>query len=115
MKRRTSKSLLAIVTGLALAAAPASAQTTPTPPQSPQPTAPQSNGGVGPLTTHPSQVDRGQNMILPSAGSSGQSAAPTMVFDCKAKQQDCTTPPGPGDQRDKPDLSSPPAAPAPVK
>jgi hypothetical protein len=94
---------LALLGAGALAGQPAMAQT----PQ-PQPVPPSSNSGVGPLTTHPSQVDRGQNMILPSAGQSGPSAAPTMVYDCKNKPQDCTTPPGPGDQRDKPQQSTPP-------
>lgn len=85
------------------------AQTTPTPPQSPPPTAPQSNTGLGPQTTHPSQIDKGQNMILPSAGQAGQSAAPTMVFDCKAKPQDCTTPATPSDKTSAPPVSAPPA------
>ena len=93
---------LALLGAGALATQPAMAQD----PQ-PQPAPPSKNSGVGPLTTHPSQVDRGQNMILPSAGQSGQSAAPTMVYDCKAKPQDCTTPPSPGDKSSAPQPSTP--------
>lgn len=75
--------------------------------QTPQTTKPSDNSGVGPTTTHPSQVDKGQNMILPSAGQAGQSAAPTMVYDCKNKPQDCTTPPAPGDKSSAPKQSTP--------
>jgi len=71
------------------------------------PAKPADNAGVGPQTTHPSQVDKGQNMILPSAGQAGQSAAPTMVFDCKNKPQDCTTPVAPGDKSSAPQTSTP--------
>lgn len=98
---------------LSLAATAASAQATPTPPQSPPATAPQSNTGLGPTTTSPAQVDKGQNMILPSAGQAGPSAAPTMVFDCKAKPQDCTTPVTPADKATAPEVSAPPATSAP--
>jgi hypothetical protein len=56
------------------------------------------NSGVGPTTTDPTQVDKGQNMILPSAGNSGPSAAPTMVYDCEKKPQDCTEPATPADK-----------------
>lgn len=97
MSPRTT--LLALLTTLALTAAAAA--------QTPQTTKPSDNSGVGPKTTDPSQVDRGQNMILPSAGSSGQSAAPTMVYDCKNKPQDCTTPPAPGDKSSVPKQSTP--------
>jgi hypothetical protein len=79
-----------------------------TPPPSPPASAPH-DAGVGPQTTHPAQVDKGQNMILPSAGSSGPSAAPTMVFDCKAKPEDCTTPATPADKTTGPAISAPPA------
>lgn len=75
--------------------------------QTPQTNKRPDNSGVGPKTTHPSQVDKGQNMILPSAGSSGQSAAPTMVYDCKNKPQDCTTSPSPGDKSSAPTQSTP--------
>ncbi|CAD5258051.1 conserved exported hypothetical protein [Bosea sp. 62] len=75
--------------------------------QTPQTSKTPDNSGVGPNTTHPSQVDKGQNMILPSAGQAGQSAAPTMVYDCKNKPQDCTTPPSPGDKSSMPKQSSP--------
>ncbi|WP_156639819.1 hypothetical protein [Bosea sp. PAMC 26642] len=85
------------------------AQTTPTPPQSAPATGAQSGTGLGAPTTHPSQIDKGQNMILPSAGESAPSAAPTMVFDCKAKPQDCTTPATPADKATAPDVSAPPA------
>lgn len=75
--------------------------------QTPQTNKMPDNSGVGPKTTHPSQIDKGQNMILPSAGQAGQSAAPTMVYDCKNKPQDCTTPPGPGDKSSAPTQSTP--------
>lgn len=90
---------LCLLTTLALTAA-AMAQT-------PEPAKQPGNSGVGPTTTDPSQVDKGQNMILPSAGQAGQSAAPTMVYDCKNKPQDCTTPPGPGDKSSAPPQSTP--------
>jgi hypothetical protein len=75
----------------------AMAQTTPAAPPA-TPSTGQSSPGLGPQTTAPAQVDKGQNMILPSAGESGASAAPTMVFDCKAKPQDCTNPATPADK-----------------
>lgn len=75
--------------------------------QTPQTNKTPDNSGVGPKTTHPSQVDKGQNMILPSAGQAGQSAAPTMVYDCKNKPQDCTTPPAPADKSSMPTQSTP--------
>lgn len=99
----TRTTLLALLTTIALTAAAAA--------QTPQTDKPSDNSGVGPTTTHPSQVDRGQNMILPSAGRSGQSAAPTMVYDCENKPQDCTTPPAPGDKGSAPKQSSPPQRP----
>ena len=61
------------------------------------------NSGVGPETTDPKQVDKGQNMILPSAGSAGPSAAPTMVYDCQKKPQDCTDPATPADKAAAPE------------
>lgn len=75
---------------LAIGATGAMAQSTPAPAAG--------NSGVGKTTTSPQQIDKGQNMILPSAGNAGPSAAPTMVFDCKAKPQDCTTPASPADK-----------------
>lgn len=93
--------LAAILSSLAFTA---SAQTT-TPPD--KPAEAQASGGLGPKTTDPSQIDKGQNMILPSAGQAGQSAAPTMVFDCKAKPQDCTTPTSPSDKTSAPAQSAP--------
>jgi hypothetical protein len=54
--------------------------------------------GVGEKTTDPKQIDKSQNMILPSAGNSGPSAAPTMVYDCQNKPQDCTVPATPADK-----------------
>jgi hypothetical protein len=87
------------------------AQATVTPPPSSPGATPQANSGLGPATTDPAQVDKGQNMILPSAGQSGPSAAPTMVFDCKAKPQDCTTPATPADKTSAPDISAPPKTP----
>ena len=71
------------------------------------------SGGLGPKTTDPTQVDKGQNMILPSAGRSEESASPTMVFDCKAKPQDCTTPTNPSDTSSAPAHSATPVAPKP--
>jgi len=91
--------ILALLTTVALTAAAVA--------QTPQATKQPDNSGVGPKTTHPSQVDKGQNMILPSAGQAGQSAAPTMVYDCKNKPQDCTTPPSPGDKSSAPKQSTP--------
>lgn len=70
------------------------------------------NSGVGDKADKPKDVDKGQNMILPSAGSSGQSAAPTMVYDCQAKPQDCTVPATPADKNAAPD---PNAAKQPIK
>lgn len=108
MHRLTTPTIAAL---FALAGATAAfAQATPTPPQSPPATGAQSGSGLGPPTTHPSQIDKGQNMILPSAGQSAPSAAPTMVFDCKAKPQDCTTPASPADKATAPDVSAPPTA-----
>lgn len=107
MLRSLFPATLALAAGLALSG-PALAQATP-----PQPPAPDANSGQGPRVTHPSQVDKGQNMILPSAGESGRSAAPTMVYDCKEKPQDCTTPVSPGDKASAPTQSAPPAAPKP--
>lgn len=60
------------------------------------------NSGVGDKADDPKDVDKGQNMILPSAGSSGQSAAPTMVYDCQTKPQDCTVPATPADKNAAP-------------
>ncbi|MDU0343107.1 hypothetical protein [Bosea rubneri] len=111
---RTGTTVLALLIGLGLGAGQAFAQAA-TPAQ-PSPTpSPPAQPGVGPQTTHPAQVDKGQNMILPSAGQAGQSAAPTMVYDCEKKPQDCTTPASPADQADKPALSPPPAAAPPAK
>jgi len=59
---------------------------------------PAEKAGPGATTTHPSQIDKSQNSILPSAGRSGPSAAPTMVYDCKAKPEDCTIPATPADK-----------------
>ncbi|WP_439499367.1 hypothetical protein [Bosea sp. (in: a-proteobacteria)] len=107
MPRLASMTLLALAAGFALSTS-APAQTTPAPADKPA-----ANSGTGPVTTHPSQVDKGQNMILPSAGQAGQSAAPTMVYDCEKKPQDCTTPPSPGDKNSAPAQSAPPATPKP--
>lgn len=109
MLRSFSLATVGFAAALALSA-PALAQATQTPPQSPHPPAAESNSGLGPQTTHPSQVDKGQNMILPSAGNAGRSAAPTMVYDCKEKPQDCTAPVSPGDKSSAPAQSAPPAA-----
>lgn len=107
-RRQMGTTIFALLLGFGLATAPALTQTatpaepstTPSPPMQP---------GVGPKTTDPSQIDKGQNMILPSAGQSGESAAPTMVFDCEKKPQDCTAPVTPADKTSKPTLSAPPA------
>jgi len=103
--RRTGTTVFALLIGLTLGSGGLFAQApspTPNPPAQP---------GVGPQTTHPGQIDKGQNMILPSAGQAGQSAAPTMVFECEKRPQDCTTPATPADKTSKPDLSAPPATP----
>ena len=63
--------------------------------------------------TRPGQVDPGQLNILPSAGNAGQSAAPTMIFDCKKNPAECTTPVSPGDKATKPDVSPAPTPAAP--
>lgn len=89
-----------------MAQAPSS---TTTPPASPSEA--QASGGLGPRITNPTEVDKGQNMILPNAGLAGESAAPTMVYDCKNKPEDCRTPTNQGDKADLPDISAtPPAA-----
>lgn len=92
------------ITASAASAQPASPTTTP--PASPAEA--EASGGLGPKITHPSQVDKGQNMILPNAGLAAPSAAPTMVYDCKNKPQDCTTPPNAGDKVDLPTTSAAP-------
>jgi hypothetical protein len=97
MPARTT--MLALLTTVALTVAAVA--------QVPQTNKKPDSSGVGPTTTHPSQVDKGQNMILPSAGQAGQSAAPTMVYDCKNRPQDCTTPPSPGDKNSAPKQSTP--------
>ena len=66
------------------------------------------SGGLGPKITNPTEIDKGQNMILPNAGVSHPSAAPTMVYDCTKRPQDCTTPINPGDKADLPDTSAKP-------
>ena len=113
-RSRTGAPLFALLIGLALGAGQGLAQTATPPQPSPEPSPP-TQPGVGPQTTHPAQVDKGQNMILPSAGQAGQSAAPTMVYDCEKKPQDCTTPATPADQAGKPALSPPPAGTSPAK
>lgn len=113
-QRRTGTTVFALLIGFALGAGQAFAQTATPAQPSPEPSPP-TQPGVGPQTTHPAQIDKGQNMILPSAGQAGQSAAPTMVYDCQKKPQDCTTPATPADQVDKPALSPPPAGAPPAK
>jgi hypothetical protein len=101
--------------GLALAAALSTLTTaalaqpqgdTTTKPQAPAEA--KASGGLGPRTTNPTEIDKGQNMILPNAGISSESAAPTMVYDCKNKPQDCITPTNRGDKVDLPDTSAAP-------
>ncbi len=104
MGRLAEISLLAL--GIVLSGA-ASAQ------NAPPPAIPPSASGVGQVTKDPAQLDKGHNTVLPSAGTSGPSAAPTMVFDCKAKPQECTTPVTAADKASAPDQSSPPATPKP--
>lgn len=104
------RSVSLIATAVAAVLALSGPGFTQAPPAHPPPSAaPDANSGVGPQTTHPSQVDKGQNMILPSAGSAGRSAAPTMVFDCKEKPHECTTPATPADKATAPAQSAPPA------
>jgi hypothetical protein len=98
--------LAVTLSSLAFTAAAQTTSPTTTPPD--KPAEAKASGGLGPKTTDPTQIDKGQNMILPSAGQAEQSAAPTMVFDCKAKPQDCTTPVNPGDKATAPDVSAPP-------
>ena len=68
--------------------------------QAPEPVRTQDskNAGIGEKAESPKDVDKGQNMILPSAGESTPSAAPTMVFDCQKKPEDCRTPATPADK-----------------
>ncbi|MFN3672366.1 MAG: hypothetical protein ACK4VM_10715 [Bosea sp. (in: a-proteobacteria)] len=109
--------LTALALAMAASAAPAQEalkdpvpQNQSPPAGAPQPPAGGANAsGLGPKTTDPSQIDKGQNMILPSAGSSGESRAPTMVFDCKKNPADCTNPLNTGDKASAPTVSSPPA------
>ncbi|TCR66225.1 hypothetical protein [Bosea sp. BK604] len=108
MLRSASLLATAVVAMLALPG-PAFTQAPQTPAQPPPAAAPDGNSGLGPQTTHPSQVDKGQNMILPSAGSAGRSAAPTMVYDCKERPHECTTPVTPADKATAPAQSTPPA------
>jgi hypothetical protein len=98
--------LVAAFTALVTAASAQPQGDTTTPPD--KPAEARATGGLGPEATNPTEVDKGQNMILPDAGRAGESAAPTMVFDCKAKPQDCTTPTNPGDKADVPDMSAAP-------
>ena len=103
---------LAFAAVLSIAASGASAQPTSpttTPPDSPAEA--KASGGLGPKITNPTEIDKGQNMILPNAGVSHESAAPTMVYDCKNKPQDCTTPTNSGDKADMPATSATPPKP----
>ena len=105
---------LVFAAALSIFASAVSAQptsTTTTPPDSPAEA--KASGGLGPKITDPAQIDQGQNMILPNAGVSHESAAPTMVYDCKNKPQDCTTPTNSGDKADIPATSATPPAPKP--
>ncbi|PTM43113.1 hypothetical protein [Bosea sp. 124] len=110
---RTLPGLALAVTLSSLALTAAAQTTSPTTTRPDKPAEAQASGGLGPKTTDPTQIDKGQNMILPSAGRSDESAAPTMVFDCKAKPQDCTTPASPSDKASTPATSAttPPAKP----
>jgi hypothetical protein len=55
--------------------------------------------GTGAQTTSPADVKKDQSAVLPSAGSGGPSAAPTMVRDCLKRPEDCTEAPSPGDKQ----------------
>jgi hypothetical protein len=66
--------------------------------QTPSPGFPQTRPDPTPPTTSPTQIDKDASAVLPSAGSSGPSAAPTMVRDCVKNPSDCTKPPNAGDQ-----------------
>jgi hypothetical protein len=59
--------------------------------------------------TSPSQVDPGQLNILPSAGVSKPSAAPTMVFECGKRPEECTKPATEADKQTTPEKSEKPA------
>jgi hypothetical protein len=73
--------------------------------------APPATGGAAtserPVTSD-RQVDEGQLMTLPPVGNAGRSAAPTMVFDCAKRPQECTNPAQPGDASSAPAISSKP-------
>ncbi len=100
---------LGLAVALSVFASAAVAQPAPpttTPPASPAEA--KASGGLGPKITNPTEIDKGQNMILPNAGLSAPSAAPTMVYDCKNKPQDCTTPTNQGDKADLPATSATP-------
>ncbi len=84
----TRERLTLIAIGLLAAMAVATAQTPPV----------QTQPGFGARTISPGQIEKDASAILPSAGTSGASAAPTMVRNCQERPQDCTTPPSPGDR-----------------
>jgi len=98
--------LAVALSSLAFAATAQTPSSTTTPPS--EPGEAKASGGLGPKITDPAQIDKGQNMILPNAGVSHPSAAPTMVYDCKNKPQDCTTPTTSGDKADLPATSATP-------
>jgi hypothetical protein len=73
--------------------------------------APPATGGAATSerpATSDRQVDEGQLMTLPSVGNAGRSAAPTMVFDCAKRPQECTNPAQPGDASSAPAISTKP-------
>lgn len=73
---------------------------------------PPGSSGIGENVDKPSEVDLGQNAILPDADMSGKSAAPTMVFECDKNPAECKMPLSRGDTSSGPDLSPTPAAPS---
>jgi hypothetical protein len=50
------------------------------------------NPGLGEMNKPNQQIRVEESSILPNAGASAQSAAPTMKLDCQAKPSDCSDP-----------------------
>jgi hypothetical protein len=50
------------------------------------------NPGLGQMDKPKEEIRVEENSILPNAGASAQSAAPTMKLDCQAKPSDCSDP-----------------------
>lgn len=98
MSSNAVKAIAQSVVLLSVVLATAAFAQAPSAPPAKPPANAETNAGVGDKADEPKDVDKGQNMILPSAGSAGPSAAPTMVYDCAKKPQDCTEPATPADK-----------------